>query len=106
MSTDFTEKELSGFNGSDPSKPIYLAIKGTVFDVSSGRQFYAPGCGYSIFAGKDASRVHSMLYYYSLHKQALAMSSLKPEDCIPDIEGLTAEQARLASSIDNQPNLA
>ncbi|KXS21892.1 cytochrome b5 [Gonapodya prolifera JEL478] len=79
MSKTFTAAELAAFDGTDPSKPVYLAIKGTVFDVSVGREMYVPGKGYSVFAGKDASR-------------ALAKSSLKPEDCVPDTSGLTDEE--------------
>ena len=44
------------FNGSDSSKPIYLAINGTIFDVSEGRHTYGPGGSYEVFAGRDASR--------------------------------------------------
>lgn len=54
----FSSAELSEFNGSSPDKPVYLAIKGTVFDVTANREMYAPGKGYSVFAGKDASRVY------------------------------------------------
>ncbi|KAJ3060018.1 hypothetical protein HDU99_006099 [Rhizoclosmatium hyalinum] len=75
----FTAKELAEFNGVDESKPVYLAIKGVVYDVSSARKMYSAGSGYSVFAGKDASR-------------ALGMSSLKPEDCVADYSTLNAEQ--------------
>jgi predicted heme/steroid binding protein len=48
--------KLAEFNGQDASKPIYVAIKGKVFDVSAKREMYGPGAGYNIFAGKDASK--------------------------------------------------
>ncbi|KAJ4513013.1 hypothetical protein HRR78_002860 [Exophiala dermatitidis] len=47
---------LAEFNGTDPQKPIYLAINGTIFDVSAGRHTYGPGGSYEVFAGRDASR--------------------------------------------------
>jgi membrane-associated progesterone receptor component len=46
---------LSQHDGSDPNKPIYLAIKGTVFDVTAKKEMYGPGGSYNIFAGKDGS---------------------------------------------------
>lgn len=89
----FTLKELTQYDGSDASRPIYVAIKGvlnslpanplfhlfiskgTVFDVSHKMDVYGPGKSYSIFAGKDGSK-------------GLGMSSLKPEDAVPDYSGL------------------
>ncbi|KAL2395251.1 hypothetical protein ABEF93_002740 [Exophiala dermatitidis] len=51
-----TPEQLAEFNGTDPQKPIYLAINGTIFDVSAGRHTYGPGGSYEVFAGRDASR--------------------------------------------------
>lgn len=51
-----TERELLAYDGRDPSKPLYLAINGTIYDVSNGRRMYGPGGSYSFFAGRDAAR--------------------------------------------------
>ena len=53
----FSLEELRQHDGSDPARPLHLAIGGDVFDVSvKGAQFYGPGMGYSLFAGRDATR--------------------------------------------------
>lgn len=98
-------EELKQFDGSDPSKPIYVAIKGTiqfflilsvgfkwlmfnrtstgtVFDVSHKADVYGPGKSYSIFAGKDGSR-------------GLGMSSLKPEDAVADYSTLDEKDMKV-----------
>ncbi|KAJ3346071.1 hypothetical protein HDU83_003462 [Entophlyctis luteolus] len=54
----FTTAELKEFDGSDPSKPIYVAISGKVYDVSAGQKHYGKGGGYSFFAGVDATRAY------------------------------------------------
>ncbi|KAF5391694.1 hypothetical protein D9757_002531 [Collybiopsis confluens] len=51
----YTPKTLVPFNGVD-SERILLAINGTVFDVTAGRNFYGPNGMYGNFAGRDASR--------------------------------------------------
>ena len=51
-----TDDELRAFDGSDPAKPIYLAIKGTIYDVSASPNFYGPGGHYHHFVGRDATR--------------------------------------------------
>ncbi|KAK9718806.1 hypothetical protein K7432_005226 [Basidiobolus ranarum] len=53
----FEATELAKFDGTNPELPIYVAIKGVVFDVTWNRTAYAPGSGYHVFAGKDASKV-------------------------------------------------
>lgn len=73
---EITEEELRQYDGSDPEKPLLMAIKGQIYDVSQGRMFYGPGGAYALFAGKDASR-------------ALAKMSFEPQDLTGDISGLT-----------------
>jgi membrane-associated progesterone receptor component len=40
----FTPTTLLEFNG-EGDKPVYLAVRGRVFDVSPGRNFYGPVSG-------------------------------------------------------------
>jgi len=71
----FTKDELLAYNGTDPSKPLLLALKGRVIDVTSGFDFYGPGGPYGVFAGKDASK-------------AFATMSIKEEDAHNDLTGI------------------
>ncbi|KAK0571091.1 hypothetical protein LWI29_010828 [Acer saccharum] len=76
---EFTAHQLIQYNGTDPSKPIYMAIKGRVFDVTTGKSYYGPGGVNVMFAGKDASR-------------ALAKMSRNDEDITPSLDGLTEKE--------------
>lgn len=51
-----TPAELAKYDGTDPSLPVYLALNGTIYDVSAGRRTYGPGGSYHYFAGRDATR--------------------------------------------------
>lgn len=53
-----TPEELAGFDGKDENKPVYLAINGSIYDVSANRRTYGPGGSYQYFAGVDASRAY------------------------------------------------
>ncbi|ETN36778.1 uncharacterized protein HMPREF1541_09056 [Cyphellophora europaea CBS 101466] len=66
--------ELAAADGTDPAGSTWVAILGIVFDVSSSKAF-ALGGPYHIYAGKDPSR-------------ALALSSVRPEDCIAELADL------------------
>ncbi|KAB5595559.1 hypothetical protein CTheo_1020 [Ceratobasidium theobromae] len=57
--TLFSEAQLAKFDGTDPLKPVYLAIDGDVYDVTEGRRIYGPGGSYHQFAGKDAARAYT-----------------------------------------------
>ncbi|KAK9143443.1 hypothetical protein Syun_012843 [Stephania yunnanensis] len=72
---EITEEELKLYDGSDPKKPLLMAIKAQIYDVSHSRMFYGPGGPYALFAGKDASR-------------ALAKMSFEEKDLTGDITGL------------------
>ena len=92
----FTIEELSKYNGKQETtsvegedaehrldKPIYVSLNKNVYDVSyGGKEMYAEGGPYFLFAGKDVSR-------------ALAKMSFKPEDVESlDVSDLTTEQKK------------
>ncbi|KZV65507.1 cytochrome b5 [Peniophora sp. CONT] len=52
----FSESFLAKFDGSEELLPLYLAIDGDVYDVSSNRRVYGPGGSYHNMAGVDAAR--------------------------------------------------
>lgn len=108
---DMTEQELRRYDGSDPDKPLLIAIKGQIYDVSSSRflihysiskvffyyfifyflfilgvnlfrMFYGRGGSYAMFAGKEASR-------------ALALLSFKPEDINGNLQDLGPEELQI-----------
>lgn len=86
---DYGVDELLAYDGTDPDKPILLAIRGKVYDVTRGRMFYGPGGPYALFAGRECAR-------------AFALDSLEPGDRTGDLAGLTpANLSRLDDWIDN-----
>ena len=52
---DYTMGEIAAFDGSDPDRPIVIAVRGDVFNVSAGAGYYGRDGPYNIFAGKDAT---------------------------------------------------
>lgn len=51
-----TDAQLAAYDGTDPNKPIYVALNGSIYDVTAGRHMYGPDGSYSFFAGRDATR--------------------------------------------------
>ncbi|KAK2970410.1 hypothetical protein RJ640_016264 [Escallonia rubra] len=86
---EFSARQLNEYDGTDPSKPIYVAIKGRVFDVSTGKSFYGPGGAYAMFAGKDASR-------------ALAKMSKNEEDVCASLDGLADKEIGVLQDWENK----
>ncbi|XP_008312103.1 neudesin [Cynoglossus semilaevis] len=82
----FTEEELTRYDGSQEDEPIYMAVKGVVFDVTTGKEFYGKDAPYNALVGKDSTR-------------AVAKMSLDPEDLTSDTTGLTDEQLESLDSI-------
>ncbi|KAH8728176.1 hypothetical protein GQ44DRAFT_610221 [Phaeosphaeriaceae sp. PMI808] len=69
-----TDAELAAYDGSDKDKPIYLALNGTIYDVSSAASTYGPGGSYHFFAGRDAARAF--------------LTGCFQEDAVPDLRGV------------------
>ena len=64
LQRDFTIAQLREFDGGkDNDKPIYVSLRGEVFDVSGAREFYGKGSGYHCFAGREASRALAKLSF-------------------------------------------
>ncbi|KAJ3695427.1 hypothetical protein LUZ60_000804 [Juncus effusus] len=76
---ELTAAQLKAYDGSDASKPIYLAVRGKIYDVSSGKNFYGPGGAYAVFAGKECAR-------------ALGKMSKEESDCSADLSGFTEKE--------------
>lgn len=66
--------------------PVYLAVRGKVFDVTPGRNFYGPGGPYENFAGRDATRG---LACGSFDEEMLTKDLQAPLD---DLKGLGDEE--------------
>lgn len=52
----FIEGDLRTYDGTDPTLPIYIGLDGYVYDVTLGKEYYAPGGRYHDLAGKDSSQ--------------------------------------------------
>lgn len=53
----YTASTLKQYDGTDDKLPVYIAFEGYVYDVSSGRSFYAVGGTYHYIAGTDATKL-------------------------------------------------
>lgn len=76
---ELTASELKGYDGTVEGKPIYLSVRGVIFDVTTGKNFYGPGGSYSMLAGREVSR-------------ALGKMSKNEEDISGDLSGLSEKE--------------
>ena len=74
-----TVEELAQMDGRTETTPIYLAVKGQIYDVSAARNLYGPGKSYHSFVGKDSSR-------------GFATGCLEPSCMVATLDGLSDEQ--------------
>ena len=62
------------YDGTNPDLPIYVAVNGSIFDVSVSAHTYGPGGSYHFFAGHDATRAY--------------VTGCFSEDITPDLRGV------------------
>ena len=75
-----THTALEDGDGVDGA-PVYVALRGRVYDVSAGKKFYGVGKPYHHFVGRDASRAFA--------------TGCRAEECVSaDLDGLNPSQLR------------
>lgn len=82
----FTATELAKFTGENGT-PVYVSVKGKVYDCTSGAGFYGPGKSYAVFAGKEVSR-------------CLGKMLISDEEANAGWDDLTAEQMQTLNEWD------
>lgn len=81
-----SRETLAQHDGTDANKPLLIAVKGYVFDVSSGSRFYGPGASYHALVGKDCT-------------QAVARMSLHPSHLNDDMSSLSQQHLESLSNV-------
>lgn len=82
----YLPEELAGFSGVDPAKPLLMAIRGIVFDVSESARFYGPGAPYNALIARDVTR-------------AVALMSLDDEHMTDRCDGLPTEAVERLNAV-------
>ncbi|KAK2544614.1 Nenf [Columba livia] len=126
----FTEPELARYDGQQEGQPIYLAVKGVVFDVTSGKEIEMFSFEFllhnPIYGCNDEKTVMlltiinglSVVFFFNLTEfygkgapynalvgkdstRGVAKMSLDPADLTHDITGLTEEELKSLDDIFN-----
>eukprot|EP00935_MAST-01C_sp_MAST-1C-sp1_P001890 g1890.t1 len=85
----FTPAELATYDGRDAGKPLLIAFNHTVFDVSTGAEFYGPDTTYHSMAGHEIAR-------------AVAEYKLEPKLYHADLTGISDQQLSSMLQIYNE----
>lgn len=81
--------ELALYNGSDAALPIYIAINGSVFDVTRSPHLYGPGGPYAFFAGRDAARAFVTGCFSKPDEFTHDLRGLDPLEAAAQVQGWT-----------------
>ncbi|KAK9818698.1 hypothetical protein WJX74_008869 [Apatococcus lobatus] len=60
---DITLDSLESYDGRDPGRPILLAIRGRVYDVTEGREYYGPKSSFDAEDELDSSPSRELSQY-------------------------------------------
>ncbi|XP_046333346.1 neudesin-like [Haliotis rufescens] len=82
----FSARKIAQYDGSNSARPLYMGVKGVVFDVSKGKDFYGKGSAYNSLIGMDCSK-------------AVAKMSLEEEDLTHDISDLSDDHLKALDDV-------
>lgn len=81
-----TLDQLALFNGSDPTLPIYVAVNGSVYDVSASPRVYGPKGPYRFFSGRDAARAFVTGCFQKPDELTYDLRGIDPDEAVHDIK--------------------
>lgn len=84
--THLTMEELSKFDGSNPALPIYLAVNGSVYDVSASPQIYGKDGPYHFFSGRDAARAFVTGCFHKEDEFTYDLRGIDPREAETDVK--------------------
>lgn len=82
----FEMSELAKYNGADSTLPIYLAINGSVYDVTASRHMYGPKGPYRFFSGRDATRAFVTGCFQNPDEFTHDLRGLDPDEINADVK--------------------
>jgi predicted heme/steroid binding protein len=74
---EYTPRTLRPYDGTQDNMPILFAIRGKVYDVSSGRSFYGPGGPYGKLRRSESLAAHQLIQAFP---QATSPAEMLAED--------------------------